>query len=367
MGEMGLIPDWAVSGLVASCLPSGHVVEAYPYGKPKESTTPIVYTTDGMNNVAKLKRMKLRAQLHDMNANGVLPAAHMHMLSSSSSSSTNTDNISAAVKTVVEAPVTSRNSEVFFFCASQDEMMPQEFSRELLIARYGYGIDGDMNEFESEEEEGDDDDDDDDERFRDGTMVRSGSGKGFFSWFRRSRGSQEDHQEGFDRNRLGNVSSVSVPPQSSSGEIVSANDADNGASNVLGVQPSPLLMSHELPTQDLVESVSLDSVLSTLTSILLCGDGDSSSGRSRYSHGDSMGRPSSSSSSAAAAAGVSRKERKELRKLRREANAMHLEAMRAERFAILEGPHGTYFGGQRRAVAMYEAFLRKCNLLPHHP
>lgn len=302
MGEMGLIPGWAVSGLVGSCLPSGQRVEVYTYGQ-EDSTSPIVYVTDGMNNVAKLKRMKLKAQLNDMK-----PTTSSSSSASSSSSSSVTSN-------------SYRNCEVFFFCASQDEMMPQDFSRELLIARYGYGMD---DGYES-------DDDSDGES----SMVER---NGFFSWFRRS-----DNEDGSNDRIEGEGGSTQEGHGTREGE----------EGQVLGLQPSPTL-PNLVSESDLIESVSVDSVLSTLSFLLLCGDDQrykNQSENSSLTGGDDSNM-------------LSRKERREIRKIRREANAMHLETMRCERFAILEGPHGTYFGGQRRAVAMYEAFLRNCNLLP---
>lgn len=311
MGEMGLIPGWAVSGLVGSCLPSGQRIEAYPYGV-KQSTSEVdgdgtsikdissqavVYMTDGMNNVAKLKRMKLKAQLNN-------ELKHSNQ---------------------------NRNCEVFFFCASQDDMMPQEFSRELLIARYGYGLDDD-NSYNYDSEDDDDDDD-------------NTNKNGFFSWFRRS-GSENEINDRIESIE-GTTSIVENDNRNNQAESSQIVDRVGESSQVLGLQPMPNT------SEDLMESVSsVDSVLSTLSFLLLCGDD------SRMRNSEVGGSGGSRDTLA------SRKERREIRKIRREANAMHLETMRLERFAILEGPHGTYFGGQRKAVAMYEAFLRKCNLLP---
>jgi len=380
-GEMGLIPSWAINGVVASCLPAGLTVDA---SGNCNGDGPGSFVTDGFDNVSKLRRLRRRAEGTSIKGGDGDHAGATLTTSQQPTAEQNGRNASNGVIGERSGSDHGSSGEVFFFVSTHDDMVPPAFTEELLRARYG----GD-----SEDELSSDDDDDDDDE---GGNAGGESVVGWRAWISRFSSAQsaltaeaanEERGEGSPSTIAAGAGAPSTSPAaaprapSSPSPMLSPNtllspsiqspngpespDAGAGqarphpASNNSGVaesgsvDPAASADSAKAALSD-KRAVQLDGVIKSMSMFLcrdvLCEDFTSDSGKKASPNGSALNPRAS---------------RRAARQSKREEVNAQLAAVRSTRMGVVSGGHGAFFGADRRAAATYEVFLRQIGLLNH--
>lgn len=338
-GEMGLIPAWAINGVVASCLPAGLLVGDG-------------FVTDGFDNVAKLRRLKRRADC----------AAVDQPPRREGRADTTGSQVGLEVRSKEQPPLPAAGrgaqveivgpapaAEVFFFVATDDDMVPPAFGEALLRARYGDGTDG------KESSGGEESSDDEAEAGREaGNDAGNEAVSGWRAWFTRLQTAALTAAASLDSDAEvegpgAAVSPPSLPPRSPNRTGPESPGA--GAGGAKAQRPTgerqldgvPKSVSAFLCRDVLCEDLSKAAGSSKGSSKGSSGSGGGSLLDERRAWKGAAARPPATSSDGHA----------------------RLAAARLGRVGTVRGGHGAFFGDDRRAAATYEAFLRHIGLLAH--
>jgi len=404
---MGLIPSWAINGVVASCLPAGLKIDA---SGNCNGDGPGSFVTDGFDNVSKLRRLRRRAEGTliqgggDGGGGGAVTTSQQPTAEQQGNSRHDNSGDPIAVSATSMPPHSSRTNplnalgghhsgvsdhgnsgEVFFFVSTHDDMVPPAFTEVLLRARYG----GD-----SEDELSSDDDDDD--YANEGGDVNAGeSVGGWRAWI--SRFSSLQPALTADAGEAGSEGSSSTvtagaPPASPASQPLSPTsplspstllspsiqspngpespDAGAGGqarpdsstnNDGVGTEPGNSNSDGQSSGESSAKAalsdkraVQLDGVIKSMSMFLcrdvLCED-LTSDHKKKASNGNNTVNPRAS--------------RREARQSKREEVNARLAAVRSSRMGVVSGGHGAFFGADRRAAATYEVFLRQIGLLNH--
>jgi hypothetical protein len=354
---MGLIPAWAINGVVASCLPSGVAVDAT--GNCNGRPGPGAFVTDGFDNVAKLKRLRRRA---DADAGGGLATDRQPTAGSLVGVEASSRPPPTALGTGAQGGCGPAPAEVFFFVSTHDDMVPPTFTEALLRARYG----GDTDDEETSDEE-------EDAKIEAHAAAPASVG-GWRAWFTRLQAAQPALAAAADSGaeEEGPAAAASPPPASPAPPpFASPRPPGHGwngpASPDAGAGGArPVTQGDDGGGQGgdgggggeakaaLSDKRALDGVIKSM-SVFLCRDVLCEDFSSKGSSG-------SSSSGGGSDERVARRVARQSK--RQEVNA-RLAAARSGRLGVVSGGHGAFFGADRRAAATYEVFLRHIGLLAH--
>jgi len=324
------------------------------------------YVTDGFDNVAKLRCMRRRARDSALlrltmtqpgHATAHVPPPHTSFAPPPLSPPMLSPPVGPPAQQLtpqtplgsppppppppsLRSPAAMECGQVFLFAASADEMVPPAFTNALLKARYGEDTDSDEDDDDDDKEEEEASDGDGSARCGDGESGAGGGAggvdepRGFFGWFRRTpakSGPAEAEAAAAARAAEG-VLAVARPMLLPGGGAPDAVTANNSAAGGAGREVG--LMA-DVGVGDV-------GVLRSLAMWILCSDDK-----------PAALRPGPAERAA----------RRQAKRARKAAAAASLAEARRTRVGVVVGPHGSFFGSDRRAASCFENFLRDAGFI----